>query len=60
MRGLLNLGPRFVDRKTLNALNEFLKQVTNGIGDIRSEKEAVLPIPIVKEQLPLNVMELQN
>ena len=45
---LLNLGPSFVDRETLNALNEFLKQVTNGIGDIRSEKEAVLPIPIVK------------
>ena len=45
---LLDLGPSFVDRETVNALNEFLEQVTKGIGDIRSEKEAVLPIPIVK------------
>ena len=55
---LLNLGPSFVDRETLNALNEFLKQVTNGIGDIRSEKEAVLPIPIVKAIC--SMFELQN
>lgn len=55
---LLNLGPNFVDRETLNALNQFLMEVTNGIGEIRSQKEAVLPIPIVKAIC--SMFELQN
>ncbi len=55
---LLNLGPTFVDRETLNALNEFLMEVTNWTGDMWSKKEVVLPIPIVKAIC--SMFELQN
>ena len=55
---LLNLGPSFVDRETLNALNEFLMEVTNWTGDMWNKKEVVLPIPIVKAIC--SMFELQN